>query len=333
MSVRPSMRGGTSRRRLDVQRHNRRVPIAPLVILNPVAGAGRAARLSTWLRERLRELSDADLVETRAPGHAQELARDAARDGRGRIVVVGGDGTLQEAANGLLDGAAAGGGPSLGIVPGGSGNDLARSIGLARSADGAWRDAIGERTVVVDALRAMADDRSRWFVSAGGAGFDAQVAAATVRHTGWRRGHLGYLLTAVGELWRYRNRVVRLTIDGERLPEVRSLFVAFANGAYYGGGMKICPRASIDDGALDVCVVGDLSTVAALGQIPALYRGRHVRHPRIQMRRARTLQIEADASVAVHLDGEPFGELPISIEVAGAALRVARSTGGTAGVG
>lgn len=292
----------------------------PLVIVNPNAGSGRAARLAPWLAERLRPFSDAELVISTDPGHAKELARQAVSDGRERLVAVGGDGTIQAVVAGLLDGDAR---LSLGILPQGSGNDLARSLGLPLAKEPAWEVAVGTRTRPVDVGLASGAGRSRHFVSAGGIGFDAQVAAAMQHRGRWQRGPIGYLLTTLSELRRFRNRRVRLILDDEPPEDHTVLLIAVANGPYYGGGMKICPDARTDDAWLDLCVVGDISRLTAIQQLPNLYRGTHVNHPAVTMRRARRVRIEGDTDARAHLDGEPFGSLPLEIELLPAALEVA----------
>jgi diacylglycerol kinase (ATP) len=234
-------------------------------------------------------------------------------------VAVGGDGTVQEAVNGLVS---AGSG-ELGILPVGSGNDLARSLGLPRDPAHAWTVAIGRATRSLDVARAAnGDGRNRWFASAGGIGFDAQVAGAMAVRRGWQAGRAGYLLTALSELRRYENRRARLTVDDVEIDD-RVLLVAFANGEFYGGGMRIAPGARTDDGLLDLCVAGDISTLTALRLIPSLYRGTHVRHPNVRMLTGSRLSFEGDAGTLVHLDGEPFGSLPLTVVVEPGRLRVA----------
>lgn len=236
-----------------------------------------------------------------------------------RIVAVGGDGTIQEVANGLLDHDRA----SLGIVPVGSGNDLARSLGLPRDPGSAWTIALGSGERRVDLARATdGGGRTRWFGSAGGIGFDAQVAAAMSTRRGWQRGQAGYLLTTLAELRRFSNRELSMVIDGVGR-EARALMVAIANGEYYGGGMRIAPGAAVDDGLLDLCVVGDVSRLAALGQLANLYRGTHVNHPKVEMARAREIEIHGPDGTRSHLDGEPFGPLPLRIVIHRGAVRIA----------
>jgi diacylglycerol kinase (ATP) len=306
--------------RLDANRTIGRVPDAPVIIVNPTAGSGRAAKLIPWLGERLALRPDAELHVTRRPGEAEELAASAAAGGCDRLVVVGGDGTIQEVVNGVLGADAR---PSVGIVPVGSGNDLARSLGLPTDPAEAWTVAIGRGTRRIDAATATnGERRRRWFASAGGIGFDAQVAAAMSIRRGWQSGRAGYLLTTLTELRRFDNRAVRIVLDGEPL-EVRALLVAIANGPYYGGGMRIAPDAAPDDGWLDLCVVGDVSRVTAVRQLPNLYRGTHVRHPAVSVHRARRVEVDGEGPTHIHLDGEPFGTLPLTVEVHPGVLDVA----------
>jgi diacylglycerol kinase (ATP) len=304
-------------------------PSAPLLILNPAAGEGRARRLQPWLSRRLRFAGPgARLIETRGPGHARELALHAADAGHDRVVAVGGDGTVQEVVNGLLE---ANAGISLGVLAGGNGNDLARSLGLPHRAEEALAIALGGATRSIDVLSATRGSGSaasvRYFAAAGGIGFDAQVAAAMAGpRRRWQHGRLGYALSTLMQLGRFHNRRVDLTIstpDGERRLERRVLFVAFANGMYYGGGMQICPDASLVDGWFDLCVVGDISRLEAARQLPGLYRGRHVSHPAVEFVRASSAQLEGEAGTLAHLDGEPFGALPLAMAVRHLALSVA----------
>lgn len=294
------------------------MPYAPLVIVNPIAGGGRAARLVPWLRERLAARPEARIIVTGRPGDAETSAAELTE--HDRVVAVGGDGTVQEVVNGLRSRAKP---AELGIVPVGTGNDLARSLGLPRDPAAAWTIAIGGAVRPVDLAHARnGDGRERWFASAGGIGFDAQVAAAMAARKGWQTSRAGYLMTTLSELRRFSNREARLFLDDETMI-ASVLFVAIANGAYYGGGMRIAPGARPDDGHLDVCVVGDISRMAALRELRNLYRGTHVRNPAVSMHTARRIRVEADTATPIHLDGEPFGQLPLVVRLEAEALRVA----------
>jgi diacylglycerol kinase (ATP) len=307
---------------------------APLVIVNPIAGNGRAhhlaPRIGAWLAERG---TSARLLETREPGHAERLAAAANDLGHDRVVAVGGDGTIQEVLNGLM---AAGHGtvdgpPSFGIVPAGSGNDLARSLQLPFAPLEALDIALGGRTRPLDVGHATHDGTTRYFGAAGGTGFDAQVASTMAGHRHrWQRGRAGYFVSTLIELGRYRNRELRIrlaTSDGAREVQGRFLFVAFANGAYYGGGMQICPDALTTDGWLDLCLVGDISKVGALRELPGIYRAAHVDHPLVEIVRVREVRIEGEPGTLVHLDGEPFGALPVDVSLVADAIAVAAPDG------
>ncbi len=181
---------------------------------------------------------------------------------------------------------------------------------------------------LVDLGRAHAGGESRWFGSAAGVGFDALVAAAMAgKRRAWQRGRLGYLSTTLNELRRARNRPVRIRAEGDdgatAHQEHTVLLAVVANGAYYGGGMRIAPDARADDGLLDVCVVGDISRMTALRELPNLYRGTHVRHPAVSMHTAVTIDVEGSSATRVHLDGEPFGSLPLAISLLPRAIEVA----------
>lgn len=289
---------------------------------------GHAHELEPRIRTALRDTNaQATVLETREPGHGERLAATAADLGHDRVVAVGGDGTVHEVINGLMSNTAPGPPPMLGVVPAGSGNDLARSLGLPLNPLDALSVAMGDRSRPLDLGVAICDGIQRHFHAAGGTGFDAQVAFTMAgKRRGWQRGRAGYFLSTLNELRRYRNAELRIwlaTPDGARQLDGRFLFVAFANGPYYGGGMQICPDASNRDGMLDVCLVGDISRLGAMKELPGIYRGAHVHHPLVEIVRVLEMRIEGPADARVHLDGEPLGMLPVEVRVRPAALQVA----------
>ena len=299
--------------------------------MNPIAGSGRAhgivPRIEGWLKEQGME---ARLLETREAGHAERLAAAATDLGHDRVIAVGGDGTIQEVINGLLASGVGtdGGPPALGLVPCGRGNDLARSVKLPIDPMACLPIAMGATTRPFDVGVARgADGAERYFGAAGGVGFDAEVAYTMAVHRRfWMRGEAGYFLGTLNELRRYRNRRLQVTLigDGEdRQVSQTFLFIAFANGPYYGGGMQICPDAKTDDGWLDVCLVGDLSRFEALRELPGIYQAKHVNNARVEIVHARSVRIEGDAVTRVHLDGEPFGNVPVAVSLRPGAIGVA----------
>ena len=309
-----------------------------MLIVNPVAGSGRAhgivARIEAWLRERR---IDGRLLETRARGDAERLAAEAAGNGHDRVVAVGGDGTVQEVLNGLLASSSDDGRDqiSIGVVAAGRGNDVARSVGLPVDPIACLPIALGSSTQPFDVgLATSHDGRRRHFGAAGGVGFDAAVAyTMAVRRRFWMRGEAGYFLATLDELRRHRNSRLQVTLIGDgadRVISQRFLFVAFANGPFYGGGMQICPAAQTDDGLFDVCLVGDLSRLAALRELPGIYQAKHLRNPKVEIVHARTVRIEGDPGTRVHLDGEPFGNVPLEVTMLAGAVRMAVADGASA---
>ncbi len=290
-------------------------------VINPAAGRG-------WGRARLPAIADAlataDLdvtVHVSADGaDLREIARGALDAGRG-VVACGGDGTVSAVA-----GLAAERGGVLGVLPGGSGNDLARHLGIPRG-DLAAAVAVLERGMVrvVDLGRAeTADGTTAWFTTVANTGFDAEAnrwANTRDRLTGAPL----YVLAVLRTLTTYRPRPVRLTVDGT-VADVDAWLVAVGNTRSYASGMVITPEASTDDGLLDVCVVGPVSRAEFLRTFPTVFRGTHVRHPLVTVLRGTEITIEAlDAAPPapeLWASGERVGVLPARLCPAPGAVRV-----------
>lgn len=293
----------------------------PMFVINPMAGGGRAARLVPELRDavaRRAQLEPTYAVAER-PGHAVDLAERAAADGYDPIVVVGGDGTMNEVANGLLR--YRGAIPRLAVIPTGTGNDFARSVGIPRSLEDAVPVALGEAggPRPVDAAR-IGD---RYFVGVAGAGIDARVARAVNRAPRWLKvGALPFVVFTLLEVIRNRNAELTMELDATTTITQRSLMVAVSNCRYSGGGMQIAPGAEPDDGLLDVCLIGDASTSEVVRLLPSVFSGGHVRHPKVAIHRARRVRVTGPAGVAVQADGDVVGTLPIEISVMPRALTV-----------
>lgn len=291
-----------------------------LFIVNPVAGHGRSLRVFARLRAVLERVPGVRCVvwHTRGPGHARELAERAALEGYGRILAVGGDGTVHEALNGLMAlSPAARGQIAFGVVPAGSGNDFARNTGIPR-------DAAALATLLASGPASPMDVgvvNGHYFANVAGVGFDAEVARQANRLPKFVPGALTYVFAALWTLSRYRNAAVRIVLDGETL-ERRVMLVAVGNGAGYGGGMRICPGARMDDGTFRVVVAGDLPKPSVLSLLPKVFSGRHVEHPLVEVYDARHVRIEAERPLAVQADGEIVAASPLSLEVVPSAVRV-----------
>lgn len=293
-------------------------------ILNPIAGRRGRAHRDALIQDLRRAAPAAEILQTRARGEAQALAR-ARRDQPDRVVIaVGGDGTVHEVASGLVGGSAA-----LGVLPTGSGNDFASM--LAVPADiGTAPDFFAAQPVracdagAVEWVDAEGQSGLACFINSLGLGFEG-AAAARAERLARVPGFLRYLLAVVLELPGYRCSRMRLELDSSRL-EQRQFLLALGNGRRAGGGFVLNPGASIDDGWLDVCRADDLPLHRLLYILPSVFDGGHVGHAGVHTARCRILHVHCDPPTPVHADGEILTRaasslsariLPGSLRVAG----------------
>ena len=291
-----------------------------LLIVNPAAGGGRTERLWPGLRDELYRLGFAfEWTATGGPGRLTDLARDAAEAGIGLVVAVGGDGTLNEVVNGAVGDERPR--PVVGAILTGRGRDAARNFGLAADPRRAARRLVEGREVAVDLVRAeWPGGAQRWVVGAAGAGFDAEVAARAAARGG--RGTLPYLLAIVGTLSAHATVATEIEADGERVWTGPLSSAVVANGAHYGGGMKIAPAAQPTDGRLDLVVLGDLGRLELLRWLPTVYRGGHLANPKVRARTARRVSIRPVTPLPMHVDGEPVQPTPVTLTIRPGALRL-----------
>ncbi len=285
-------------------------------IVNPVAGHGRCLKLMEELTKTLLHKNiEYEVVYTDAAGHAQTLARQAVEKGCGAVVVVGGDGTIKEAAAGIVD---TGGAVPLGIIPGGTGNDYRRSMNIPLDCLAALDIVLGGNTRPVDA----ATFNGNLFLNIGSAGFDAAVVAATSRLK-WM-GRLSYYAAVFLTLVGYRPRRVRLWLDGEAQPERDILLLAAGNGRFYGGGMKALPQSEFDDGLLDVCAVDGIPPWKIAALFPQFPTGGHGKFPFVRFHRCTQVRVESlNGPFSVQTDGEVYsGVTEANFCVVPSALRV-----------
>lgn len=295
------------------------------VIVNPAAGAGRTARLWPQIMGLFRGQGlrfEHDITE--APGHAIELARAAAADGYDMVVSVGGDGTINEIVNGLY---AAGNieDSLLGIVSTGTGSDYIRTVGVPRRYEEACRCFLEPKKLTVDlgVVEYASDGRraERLFVNFAGMGFDAEIVQRTTQQFKALGSLPAYLAGLLVTLISYRNRDISLVVDGEAV-DTRVCTVVMSNGRYGGGGMLAAPDASIDDGYLDVMIVGDLSKPDLLWSLPRIYRGTHLTHPKVTMKRAKEIEIRSAQPMQLQADGELLGQVPARFRILPSVLKV-----------
>jgi len=284
-----------------------------LAIVNPAAGKGKGARVAFGLASELGASGlRVDVVSTPGPGEAARLASHAVEEGYERVIAVGGDGTANEVANGLVDT-----GVALGLYPIGSGNDFARALGYPRQ-----RKKIGAFLAQATPRRIdVGEVNGRVFLNAAGVGIDGHVAERIIASARVVGPTLGYFVGALVSIATYRPRQMRVTIDGATR-EGRMLVVVAANGTHFGSGMHVAPSARLDDGLLDIVVGGDLSRWASLVALAKLYRGTHVDGRTILAFRSPALDVELDEPLPMQADGEASRAAFLHVRIRPRALTV-----------
>ena len=286
------------------------------LLVNPTAGKGRAAGVVAKVTEKLREGgSNVAILVGRDVDDAKALARHAVDDGVDAVVALGGDGMVHLALN-----VVAGSTTPLGIIPAGTGNDLAHTLRLPT------KDPVAAAALVSDRLAsdgAWPMDAVRvgeaWFGCVLGAGFDSRVNDRANRMS-WPHGRMRYNLAILAELGVFKPVPFALELDGERI-ETEAMLVAVGNAKSYGAGMKVTPDAVVDDGWVDVFVLSAISKPEFLKTFPKVFKGTHVSHPAVTIRRARVVSISSPG-VTAYADGEYIGDLPITCETVPGAVRV-----------
>ncbi|HEV8682490.1 MAG TPA: diacylglycerol kinase family protein [Actinomycetota bacterium] len=293
--------------------------MGPVVLVaNPTAGGGRGRRMIPRAEAALGALGiEHRLVMTDDGAHPLRAARRAATEGIPAVVALGGDGLVGSCAEGLV-----GSGTVLAVVPSGNGNDFARSLGLHPKRPFLALECLREgRVRPVDAVRAEGPAWERHYVCVGGAGFDSEVNAYANTLTRLH-GAARYVVAVFRTLTRFHPSEFTIRVDGDecRLP---AMMVAVANAPQYGGGMRVCPEARLDDGLVDVCVVRAIPRRTFVALFPKVFTGRHVTLPVVIMLRGQKVEIEAARPFDVYGDGERLGPLPATFTAVAGALKVA----------
>jgi len=282
------------------------------LLTNPASGKGRGRRTAAIALPRLREAGfGVRELEGRDADEALDLAREVVADELEALVVCGGDGMVHVAVQAL-----AGSRTALGVIPAGTGNDVARALGVPRNDPQLAADVvIASRVREVD----LAQVGPTYFVSVLATGFDSLVndRANAMR---WPRGQMRYNLATLAELRAFEPLPYVLELDG-RPRSLEAMLVAVGNGPSYGGGLRIAHGASIDDGMLDVVIIRPMSKGKLVRTYPQLFSGRHVEMPEFEHHRVREVSVSAPGIVA-YADGERIGPLPLTVRVAPRALRV-----------
>ena len=298
------------------------------VIVNPIAGGHSVSGDWPRISRQLRNISlTFDHKFTEGPGHAIEIAKQAAGGGYHYLIAVGGDGTVNEVVNGIMCSANSDK-TILGIVSSGTACGFARSLNISQDYISACSLLAGQRRAIIDVgvvqCWRQRQPIKRFFVDEASVGFSAEIVDAW-KYLPTRFGHsLNLALRTVAgykSLARHRNRRLSLRV-GSEVESICCCAVVVANGRYLADGMQIAPHASLDDGLLDVVIVGDVTKSELLKIRPALYNGSHIRHAKIREKKTTTITIESDEQLLVEADGNILGEGPASFWMMPSALTV-----------
>jgi diacylglycerol kinase (ATP) len=286
------------------------------VVANPTAGHGKAGKLIGKVDAALDRLRvEHEIRVTRSPEEMEAAARRLGSDGAQIVAVLGGDGTVSCAANGVLGTPAA-----LSVLPAGTGDDFAKNLGVGKL-DAAVRLLADPKTCPIDVVKVTAGTTVRHFVNVAGAGFDSEVNETANAMTVRLGGTGTYVAAVVKTLSRFVPAHYEIVVDDQAL-SVDAMLAVVGNGMTYGGGMKVLPSARVNDGALDVCIVEQLSKLAFLRAFPRVFTGAHTGHPKVRMLRGTRVTMEANRKIQLYADGERVGPLPAVFELLPGALDV-----------
>lgn len=304
-----------------------------VVVVNPASQGGRVGKQWPQLRETLCRAFPFEDVQTKGPGQATTLVRQALKRGAERIVALGGDGTISEVVNGFFDdGIAVAPNATFALIPFGTGGDFRRTMHIPTDTGAAAAIIAGGHRKKIDIGRIdvtgpNGERATRMFANIASFGMSG-VVDRLVNASGKKLGRLSYSLATARATWSYENQRVALTFDDrpEDRAEMTIHTVAVANGRYFGGAMKIAPNAEVDDGMFDVVAMGDLGFGDLLTSGLRIYKGTHLSLDKVTSRRARVVDarpIDPSAVVELDVDGEAIGRLPARFEVLPSALWMA----------
>ena len=299
-------------------------PSHTVFLVNPASANGSTGRRWPELARRAAAagLEGATLFSERQ-GHLAELAREAALDGAELLVVVGGDGSVNEVVNGL---AGLGRQPAVAVVPRGTGWDFSRTFGIPRKIDDAVQIALQGDVRTIDLGRASyrawdGSDATAWFANVASAGMSGAIAKRANETTKALGGKASYLWATFAVFSGWEATEIEVAVDGER--RAGPMFdVVIANGRFFGGGLEICPEAEPDDGLFDVLTIGDVTKRDLVLTMPKMYRGTHLPHPKAELLRGSSVTVTSETPLPIELDGEQPGTTPATFEVAAGALRL-----------
>ncbi len=306
----------------------------PLIIVNPKSASGSTRDKWAVLASEMRaHFGPFNVAFTEGPAHAIELAERAARSGHRLVIACGGDGTINEVANGILR---SGKDTELAVLPSGTGGDLRRSLGIPSSSRDAAMALKNGITKTIDAGKATFTNAdgvldSRYFLNISSVGLAASVIkrVKSASYFEWLpgdsvRGRANFAVSALQEAFHPNPVRVRIRIDDEREASIQTICLCIANARFFGGGMMIAPKAKLTDGHFDVVNVGDMNAIKILANAFSLYKGTHLSLDEVKSTLAKKIEVSAvgDTTTPIEIDGELLGRLPAVFEVVPKAIRV-----------
>lgn len=291
--------------------------------MNPAAAGGSTGKRWPEIAHRAaaRGLRGEALISG-GPGHLSALAAEAVGGGATLLVIVGGDGSVNEVVNGI----AGTEGVDLAVIPRGTGWDFVRTYGIPRDIDQAVDVALGGNVRVIDAGSAAyrtwdGGEASARFANVASAGISGAIAQRANESSKALGGKVSYYWATLAVFVGWQTGEMRVTVDGESRVG-RMIDAMVCNGRYLGGGMMMTPDAEPDDGLFDVLLIGDVTKRDLLFVLPKTYRGKHLPHPRLELLRGSVVTVDADEPLPLELDGEQPGTTPVRFEVLPRALRL-----------
>jgi diacylglycerol kinase (ATP) len=291
--------------------------------VNPAAAGGTTGKRWPEIAHRAAQRGlDGDALISERPGQLTALASDAVAGGATRLVVVGGDGSVNEVVNGIADAH----GVELAVIPRGTGWDFVRTFDIPRDLDAAVDVALTGSVREID-LGAVTyrtwggEDARSVFANVASAGISGAIAQRANQSSKALGGKVSYYWATLAVFVGWQTGEMRVTVDGESR-NGKMIDAVVCNGRYLGGGMMMCPAAEPDDGVFDVLLIGDVTKRDLLLVLPKTYKGNHLPHPRLELLRGKVVTVESGEPLPIELDGEQPGTTPARFEVLPRALRL-----------
>lgn len=304
--------------------------IRSMFVVNPASANGRTRKTWTQLEKFLKQNYITFAVSmTSRPWEAIELTRKALRDGYEHIIAVGGDGTLNEVVNGFFDdqGILINDSAHLSMIPMGTGGDFARMMQFSNQPENIVRLFLNPKTMKCDLVRAsftswQAEPTCRYFINIADVGLGSDTVFRVNRNSKIMGGALSFLVGAVTSIIAFKNVSLQVTIDDRNVYTGESCLVAVGNGQYFGGGMRVTPKAIINDGWLDIIVVEGLGKLELMSNIIPIRKGEHLKNPRVHYYTGKKVMIESQDNLYFEMDGETPGQGNLTFEILPAAMNL-----------